>query len=119
MATKLTRAAQKQIAALLAQAAGALPADADPALLEALAQAAADLGNPQPSDLPTGRTVSLKHAYHNLSARSFMLDARLLSIRLYYQGEPLWAISDDLQRIILHSGRVVSGVVPDTRLECR
>lgn len=119
MTAKLTRSTQRQIAALLSQAAGALPSDADPPLLEALAQASADLGGASTSDLPTGRTVSLKHAHNHLAARSFMRDARLLSVRLFYQGEPLWAVYDDLQRIALHNGRIISGLAPETRLERR
>jgi len=123
MPTKtITRATQRQIAALLSQAAGALAgASADPALLEALSATAADLaGSQAPQDLPAGRTVSLKHAHDRLCNRSFLDGARIVTgAKLSYDGQPLWAIYSDLRRVLLHSGEVITGLSPETRLARR
>jgi len=123
MPTKtITRATQRQIAALLTQAAGAISTgSADPILLEALAATAADLdGSQAAAELPASRTVSLKHAHDRLCNRSFLDGSRIVTgARLAYDGQPLWAIYDDLHRVVLYSGELITGLSPETRLERR
>ncbi len=125
----LTRTAQRQIAALLSQAARAVESSiqgqADPAalagLVESLQQSAADLDTAQAGaeEVPSGRTVSLKYAHQRLCGLSFLDGARIAKAKLFYQDEPVWAIYDDLRRVALFSGEILTGMTPETRLERR
>lgn len=121
-AKKINRQTQKEIAALLSQAARAIAGSPDHAsltgLVETLQQQAADLDASQAEDIPAGRSVSIKYAHRQLCAPSFLPGVRVvIGAHLFYQGQPVWAISDDLQCLTLHTGETITNLSPDFRLE--
>lgn len=118
----INRKTQREIAALLSQAARVIAGSPEHAsltnLVENLQQQASELDSSQAEDIPAGRSVSLKYAHRQLCASSFLPGVRVvISAYLFYQGQPIWAISDDLQRVIFHTGETISDLTPDTRLE--
>ena len=119
-AKTLNRKAQRQIASLLDQAARALAAGqpTDPNLIETLQQSSHELDPRQAeADIVTPDTVSLKYAHQRLSAESFLTGARVALVALRYQGQPIGVIYDDLQRLALRTGEIITGLSPPPRLE--
>jgi hypothetical protein len=117
-AKPINRQTQRQIAALLSQAAQALAGAADPALVESLQQQAVELDSRQAETAPASNTVSLKYAHRQLCALSYLDGARIVTgARLAYDGQPIWVIYDDLQRLVTHAGEQITGLAPTTRLE--
>ena len=122
-AKTITRKTQREIAALLSQAAKAIAGSPEHAslvgLVENLQQQAADLDSTQAEDISAdAHSVSLRYAWRQLCAASFVPNARIvIRANLFYQGHPIWAISDDMQRITLHTGETIPGLGPTTRLE--